>query len=82
MRDMAKLRLIAIFSNIAFIVYALSANLIPVLALHLILLLINMYALSAMRAEDDTQSSWHRPNMALKEHPLTKFNQVRAVHKS
>lgn len=45
MRDMASLRLVAIVSNVAFLVYALRADLIPVFLLHALLLPINLYAL-------------------------------------
>ena len=45
MRDMAVLRALAIVSNIAFIVYAAMADLVPVLVLHAILLPINLHAL-------------------------------------
>ena len=45
MRDMASLRLVAIISNVAFLVYAQRADLMPVFLLHALLLPINLYAL-------------------------------------
>jgi hypothetical protein len=49
MRGMAMLRVVALLSNIAFICYAFMAGLMPVLALHAILLPINAYALWSMQ---------------------------------
>ena len=45
MKDMCRLRLIAIFSNVAFIVYGGVNGLLPVLALHLLLLPLNVHRL-------------------------------------
>ena len=45
MKDMRRLRFIAIFSNIAFIAYGVLAWLPPVLCLHLILLPLNLLRL-------------------------------------
>jgi hypothetical protein len=50
MRSMRKLRWIAIASNLAFIVYAVLANLGPVFALHALLLPINLVRLQQLRA--------------------------------
>lgn len=43
MRDMSTLRLVAIASNLAFIGYAVLADIVPVLLLHTLLLPINLY---------------------------------------
>jgi hypothetical protein len=45
MKDMRQLRIMAIFSNIAFITYASTQALLPILALHLLLLSINLFHL-------------------------------------
>lgn len=44
-RSMSTLRLMALASNVAFITYGYSANLIPVLILHAVLLPVNTYRL-------------------------------------
>lgn len=49
MRSMWKLRWIAIASNLAFIAYAVLANLGPVFALHALLLPINVVRLEQLR---------------------------------
>jgi hypothetical protein len=46
MRDMVKLRIVAIGSNVVFIAYALSLGLVPVWLLHAILLPLNVWRLS------------------------------------
>ena len=46
MRDMINLRIVAIFSNIAFITYALLLNLPPILILHVTLLPLNGWRLA------------------------------------
>ena len=45
MKDMVNLRIVAICSNIAFIMYAIALNLVPVLILHVILLPLNGWRL-------------------------------------
>ena len=45
LRDMRALRLTAILSNVAFIIYAATNGLVPILALHLLLLPINVWRL-------------------------------------
>lgn len=50
MRNMVMLRFVAILSNLAFISYAFMADLMPVLALHTILLPINLHALWTIHA--------------------------------
>jgi hypothetical protein len=50
MQDMRWLRTVAIFSNIAFIIYGALNVLLPVLALHLLLLPLNVIRLSQARA--------------------------------
>jgi CRP/FNR family transcriptional regulator, cyclic AMP receptor protein len=52
MKDMRMLRITAIMSNVAFIIYSLTNGLIPVLALHVLLLPLNFYRLQqASRSE-------------------------------
>ena len=46
MKDMVNLRIVAICSNVAFIIYALVLNLPPVLMLHIILLPLNGWRLA------------------------------------
>ena len=46
MKDMINLRIVAIFSNFAFIAYALVLDLPPVLVLHVILLPLNSWRLA------------------------------------
>jgi len=43
MRDMLSLRLVAIASNVAFIIYGHAAHILPVMALHAILLPVNLW---------------------------------------
>jgi CRP/FNR family cyclic AMP-dependent transcriptional regulator len=50
MRDMRRLRWLAIASNLAFIAYAVLADLAPVLVLHLLLLPVNVQRLMAWRS--------------------------------
>jgi len=53
MNDMITLRTIALCSNVAFIVYAASLHLTPILLLHSILIPINLWRLiAALRAND------------------------------
>ena len=53
MNDMIALRTIALCSNVAFIVYAASLHLTPILLLHSILIPINLWRLiAALRAND------------------------------
>lgn len=58
-RDMVPLRLLAITSNLAFIVYAVRAGLPPVLLLHALLLPTNIYRLA--QARRDGRRSQARP---------------------
>lgn len=73
MRTMMPLRLFAIGSNVAFIVYAVMAELYPVLVLHAILLPLNIYrTISLMRllrrvrdaARGDLSIDWLKPFMS------------------
>lgn len=51
-RDMRRLRLLALAANAAFIVYGATAGLLPVMALHLALVPVNLWRLSqTMRAQ-------------------------------
>lgn len=49
MKSMRGLRLTAIASNVAFILYALVANLHPILVLHVVLLPLNIYRLAQIK---------------------------------
>ena len=51
MRDMRLLRTVAICSNVAFIIYGGLNWLLPVLALHLLLLPLNIFRLTEISAE-------------------------------
>ena len=53
MRGMATLRLLAIASNLAFIAYAVSADIAPVLLLHALLLPMNVWRLAEIAAGSD-----------------------------
>ena len=81
MRDMSRLRLIAIASNIAFILYAVRADLMPVLALHSILLPINLFAINSMREDRVANPFYSRDNLASKGQTLAYFHRVLATHK-
>ena len=59
MRDMRRLRWMAIASNLAFIAYALLADLAPVLMLHLLLLLVNVQRLMARRSSTQAAAAHH-----------------------
>ena len=61
MRDMHRLRWMAIASNLAFIAYALLADVAPVLVLHLLLLLVNAQRLMARRSTTQATAAQHRP---------------------
>ena len=50
MRDMLALRMVAIASNVAFIVYGTLAGIGPVLLLHAVLLPVNVFRLFELRA--------------------------------
>jgi CRP/FNR family cyclic AMP-dependent transcriptional regulator len=54
MRDMVPLRCVAIASNLAFIAYGVLADLGPVLALHLLLLPVNVGRLAGSRETSST----------------------------
>ena len=63
MKDMINLRIVAIFSNFAFIAYALVLDLPPVLVLHVILLPLNGWRLAQAfqerhRAHKFSERSW------------------------
>ena len=45
MKDMVNLRIVALYSNIAFITYGIALNLLPILILHVILLPLNGWRL-------------------------------------
>ncbi len=77
MRDMVKLRLVAIASNIAFIVYAGRADLMPVLALHAILLPINLTALYALRERSAFQWRRRSGECTVSETPVIMFTRRR-----
>jgi len=49
MRAMVPLRILAIFSNLAFIAYGYEASLLPILLLHLVLLPVNLVRLAESR---------------------------------
>ena len=64
MKNMINLRIVAICSNFAFIVYALVLNLPPVLVLHVILLPLNGWRLAQAfqerhRSHKISERSWH-----------------------
>lgn len=62
MRDMAALRVMAIASNAAFIVYGAFAAVHPVLLLHIVLLPINVHRLSeTLRASNPQRAPAPRP---------------------
>lgn len=48
MKDMASLRVLAICSNVAFLVFASSMHLVPVIILHAVLLPLNVWRLIAL----------------------------------
>jgi len=81
MRDMARLRLIAIVSNIAFIVYAVRADLMPVLILHSILLPINLFAIRSMREDGESYPFQHSSSVVQTNDPLAEFYRVHAAHR-
>jgi hypothetical protein len=49
MRDMASLRVVALLSNFAFLFYGISLHLSPIIALHGVLIPINVVRLAALR---------------------------------
>jgi hypothetical protein len=59
MRDMRRLRWMAIASNLAFIAYAGLADLAPVLVLHLLLLPVNVQRLMAWRTSEPAAAAQH-----------------------
>jgi hypothetical protein len=59
MRDMRRLRWLAIASNLAFIAYAVLADLAPVLVLHLLLLPVNVQRLMAWRSTVPAAAAHH-----------------------
>ena len=60
MRSMQSLRIIAIASNLAFIAYAVAADLRPILILHSILLPVNVVRLMQI----ELAKNWKRRNLA------------------
>ena len=66
MRDMRRLRWMAIASNLAFIAYALLADLAPVLVLHLLLLPVNVQRLMVWRSSVPAAAA-HRSHCKVKE---------------
>jgi CRP-like cAMP-binding protein len=78
MRTMIPLRIVALGSNIAFITYGLVGGLMPILALHLVLLPLNLYrAVEMVRllhrvrraARGDLSLAWLKPYMKAERHP-------------
>jgi hypothetical protein len=60
MRDMRRLRWMAIASNLAFIAYGALADLGPVLVLHLLLLPVNVQRLMAWHSSTQAAEAPHR----------------------
>jgi hypothetical protein len=60
MKDMRMLRIIAIFSNFAFISYGAFDWLLPVLSLHLLLLPLNLLRLKEIQNRADDKPTAHR----------------------
>jgi hypothetical protein len=61
MKDMVKLRIVAICSNIAFITYALALNLFPVLILHVVLLPLNGWRLMGALKQSGVTTAGRSP---------------------
>jgi CRP/FNR family transcriptional regulator, cyclic AMP receptor protein len=59
MRDMTRLRWMAIASNLAFIAYAVQADLAPVLVLHLLLLPVNVQRLVTRHSSSPLAAAPH-----------------------
>lgn len=57
MKDMVKLRLVAICSNVVFLVYGLSLGLAPVWLLHAVLLPLNLWRLAQVLGGGDGMSA-------------------------
>jgi hypothetical protein len=71
MKDMRMLRIIAIFSNVAFIAYGTLDWLLPVLSLHLVLLPLNLLRLKEILNKAADKAATHRelvsqPQLALR----------------
>jgi CRP/FNR family transcriptional regulator, cyclic AMP receptor protein len=49
MRDMTSLRIVALLSNFAFLLYGIGLHLPPIIALHGVLIPINVFRLAALR---------------------------------
>jgi hypothetical protein len=64
LRDMRALRLTAILSNVAFIIYAATNWLVPILALHLLLLPINVCRLREVSRKSASIAERGVPNRA------------------
>lgn len=58
MRDMRMLRIVAVFSNVGFIIYGALDWLPPVLILHLLLLPLNLFRLKEIHASRTTQAGF------------------------
>ncbi len=71
MKNMVQLRIVAIASNLAFIGYGLGLDLIPVVALHAILLPMNTWRLWEVLRSDPSGSNW--PAYAAMKLPITAF---------
>lgn len=61
MRDMVRLRWLAIASNLAFIAYGALADVGPVLVLHLLLLPVNLQRLATWRTPTPNSAAQHDP---------------------
>ena len=67
MQSLIKLRSFAMMANVAFISYGFLAGLVPVLALHSMLLPINAISVARMRlASNDERLTKSRPRQALR----------------
>ena len=78
MKDMRLLRIIAIFSNVAFISYGVLDWLLPVLSLHLLLLPLNLLRLKEIQNRAGEKPAAHReivgqPQIALRSQHLSHF---------
>lgn len=78
MRTMIPLRIVALGSNIAFIIYGIVGGLVPIMVLHLTLLPLNLYrAVEMVRllqrvrraARGDLSLAWLKPYMKAERHP-------------
>lgn len=72
MRRMVPLRLMGLASNIAFLTYALTQGLLPILLLHLLLIPLNIYRLSQIAEVRHAISGLFRQRGRSKSPPNTK----------